>query len=308
MQDQQPAAEPGSFLSLIQGTTAIPKAISKLIDTVGDQIGLFLEPTHIRRKGQAQADVTVAEAKAKAEVAVVKLQNKLALRETQDRADERVRKQEAKRQQNIEAITKQAIKELPESVSEKPVDEDWVAQFFNHCQDISNEQMQSIWAKLLAGEVAKPGSFSLRTLALIRVMGKDDANLFTRFCSIVWQTEPGLKGLTPLILDLEKIDSLAGVQLGVTDFVRLDSLGLIRFEANGGFGLKFNSDPRLVWHYYGRQHNLAKVGSREIAFGNSLLTEVGQELAEIAGSSPNEEYRSWVVSTLRRQGWEVIEA
>ena len=304
MTDHLPVPEASWFMSLIQGTTAIPKAIAKLIDTIGGQIGLFLEPTHIRRKGQAEADVTVTEARAKADVAVVQLQNKLALQDIQDRTEERVRKRETKRQKNIEAITAQAAGALPESVSEKPVDEDWVTQFFNHCQDISNEEMQSLWARLLAGEVAKPGSFSLRTLALVQVMGKDDANIFTRFCSLVWQTP---NGLTPIVPDLEKVDSLVGVQLGFMDFIRLDSLGLIRFAEVAGFRLTFTDDPHLIYHYYGRQHILTKQGARDLNIGKAILTEVGKELAVIAGSSPNEEYRNWAVSTFRERGWEVVE-
>ena len=72
-----PTPDPSWYIALIQGTTIVPKAVAKLIDTVGDQIGLFLEPTHIRRKGQAEADVTVTDAKAKAQVAVLKVENKL---------------------------------------------------------------------------------------------------------------------------------------------------------------------------------------------------------------------------------------
>ncbi len=69
---ESPSPKPDWIISLIQGTTAVPKSVAKLIDTVGDQIGLFLEPVHIRRKGQAESDVLLAEAKAKVEIALEK--------------------------------------------------------------------------------------------------------------------------------------------------------------------------------------------------------------------------------------------
>ena len=304
MADNLPAPETSWYISLIQGTTAIPTAIAKLIETVGEQIGLFLEPAHIRRKGKAEADVTVAKAKAEAGIAVVQVQNKLAIRDFLDRADERVSRRETKRQKNIEAITAQAVKELPESVSEKPVDEDWVTQFFNHCQDVSNEQMQSLWARLLAGEAANPGSFSLRTLALVKVMSKEEANLFTRFCSMVWQTP---EGLVPIVPWEGKISSIVGLQLDSMDFVHLNSLGLIRFETFVSHSIEVTSDPRFVCSYHGRQHILARQDMQGFSIGNFLLTEVGKELAAIAGSTPNEEYLSWVISDLREKGWEVVE-
>src|SRR5437867_9738667 len=106
-----------AIMALIEGTTAVPRSVGKLIETIGDQIGLFLEPTHIRRKGQAEADVTVAAPRAKADIEVVQLQNKLALHKIQDRADERVRRLKAKRQKNLEAIAAQAALQLPAHVS-----------------------------------------------------------------------------------------------------------------------------------------------------------------------------------------------
>jgi uncharacterized repeat protein (TIGR03899 family) len=304
MADQVPSPQPSWIISLIQGTTVIPVAFAKLINTVGDQIGLFIEPTHIRRKGQAEADVSVMQAKADQEIAVVELRGKLALRDIADRWEERVRKREARRQKNIESIIGRAVPELPDAVSDKPVDEDWVAQFFGNCEDISNEQMQTVWARILAGEVARPGSFSLRTLAVVRVMSKLDANTFTRFCSTVWQTP---NELIPMILDEEKTRFLRGVELSFEDLIRLDSVSLIRFTGLGQIEFRFTG-PGWVVHYYGRQHTLSKQGAQIIHVGKVMLTEVGKELFPIAGASPNEEHRTSVVSHFRQQGWEVTEA
>ena len=43
-----------------------------------------------------------------------------------------------------------------------------------------NLEMQLIWAQLLAGEVAEPGTFSLRTLQLVRNLQESDARLFRK--------------------------------------------------------------------------------------------------------------------------------
>lgn len=291
-------------MALIQNTTAIPKAVAKLIDTVRNQIGLFLEPTHIRRKGQAEAGVKVSEARAKADVAVLRIENKLAIQDIQERAAERVHILEEKRQKNLEAIASQASHELPADVSDVPVDEDWVAQFFDHCKDVSNEKMQTVWSKLLAGEVTKPGSYSLRTLAAVRVLSKEDADLFTRFCTTVWQTP---SGLTPIIPAFEKLEMFPAVNLSFIDLLKLDTLGVIRFETVTGYTLKFLADPCLSWHYYSKLHILSKKDVRALEIGKTILTDIGKELAIIAGSTPDEQYRNWVVTDLREKGWEVQE-
>jgi hypothetical protein len=320
MADASPSPVPDRILALIQGTTEVPRSIAKLIDTVREQLGLFLEPYHIRRRGQAEADVVVTEAKTKADIAVIRLENKLAIRDIEDRAEERVRRQEAKRQENLEAITAQAAREIPESVSDQPVDEDWVAQFLNNCQDISNKQMQLLWARLLAREVAKPGSYSLRTMTVVRNLSKTDADLFTRFCSMVWELSGALNALTP---DIKKLKALPGIQLEFTDFVRLDALGLIRFDALGGFAMEFRPErppncaqPHQIhslWHYYGQSHLLSKPIQGDppeflsIDMGKAMLTDIGLELAPTSGSTPNEAYRQLMVSELRQRGCEVVE-
>lgn len=97
-----------------------------------------------------------------------------------ERARDRFHYQEAKRQINIERIATHAMNELPPEVSEEPVDEDWIARFFDAAKDVSSEQMQLLWGKLLVGEVAKPGSYTQRTLEILRNMTSAEATLFTR--------------------------------------------------------------------------------------------------------------------------------
>ena len=70
MADEFVSSDSNWVISLIQGTTAVPKSVAKLIDTVGEQLGLFLEPVHIRRRVQAVSNAILTDAKAKAEVAV----------------------------------------------------------------------------------------------------------------------------------------------------------------------------------------------------------------------------------------------
>jgi len=289
-----------AILATIAGSTVVSVAVAKLIDTIGGQIGLHREANNIRRVGQANADVVVATAKAKVESDIIKAEGKIAIADLQSRAEERVRNQENQRQANIEAIAGKAAKELPEQVSDVPVEPDWTAQFFESCKDVSDEQMRTVWAKLLAGEVTKPGSFSLRTLACVKVLSKPDADLFTRFCSALWKTE---NGSVPL---LYSPDNWLGVEF--EDFMRLDSLNLISFSpGTTGYELQFNAIPALHWQYFGRQHILSHPDTRTLKLGVALLTEMGKELAVISGSVPDEPYRQSTVYKLRGLGWTVVD-
>lgn len=90
--------------------------------------------------------------------------------------------QEEKRQSNVEQITQFAAEELSDATDkiEGDVDSDWITRFFRIAEDISIEQMQSLWGKVLAGEVKKPGSYSLRTLELLKNITQTEAALFVR--------------------------------------------------------------------------------------------------------------------------------
>lgn len=56
-----------------------------------------------------------------------------------------------------------------------PVDGDWLRRWRDYAGDVSSEELQSIWGRLLAGEVKSPGVNSLRTLDLLRNMSTEDA-------------------------------------------------------------------------------------------------------------------------------------
>ncbi len=99
--------------------------------------------------------------------------------------DQRILFQEEKRQRNIGAVLAGAAEQLGDSeVRDHEPNPDWTARFFEEVQDVSSEEMQGLWSKILAGEVERPGSTSTRTLAILRNMDRSTAGLFSHLCSI----------------------------------------------------------------------------------------------------------------------------
>lgn len=103
-----------------------------------------------------------------------------------ERTRERLDFQEAKRQINIESVTGFAAEELrnEQPVTDEPLDEDWTTRFFRIAGDISNEEMQALWGKILAGEIKQPKTYSLRTLELIRNLTKEEAGVFIKVANL----------------------------------------------------------------------------------------------------------------------------
>lgn len=268
------------------------RAAEKLADTVRHVVDITVGPDRIRARAQAQADSAVIEAEGRVQVA-----------EIEARAIERLRKREARRQQNIESITIKAVQALPppDQMSEKPVSEDWTSRFFEECQDISDEQMQQIWARIMAGEVAQPGSFAPRTLSVVRDLTKKDATLFTNLCALVWHL-PGA-GFVPIIPDADA-PKLFEVGLHFSGLTHLASIGLIEFSTVAGFGIRENLKEITV-SYCGEHHQLKSAGGtdRRFSIGQTMFTAVGAELFKISGAEGDEAYKKMALNYWSNAGW-----
>lgn len=108
------------------------------------------------------------------------------------RAASRLLESEIRRQANIESITAKAVTHLPETVSPDPVNPDWVTRFLNAAQDASDEQLQEVWARLLASEIKQPGSISRRTLSVVNDLSPNDAKLFAKIAPLAWRRSDGV--------------------------------------------------------------------------------------------------------------------
>jgi hypothetical protein len=83
-------------------------------------------------------------------------------------------------------VTHAATEGGPPPPPEAP-DADWVARFFGVVQDVSAEEMQALWGKILAGEIRHPGRLSLRTLDILRNLTTAEAKVFTSISGCVEQ-------------------------------------------------------------------------------------------------------------------------
>ncbi|MYG43074.1 MAG: DUF2806 domain-containing protein, partial [Rhodobacteraceae bacterium] len=173
-------------------------AIEKLIDYsasgIGAVAGSMLAPWKASREGKARIEST------KADIQITEL-HETALLETRKRIEnydpveqggnldnhvsERIQFQEQKRLANTKSVIYKAAQELGDmEVPDQEPGHDWTARFFSSVQDVSSEEMQILWAKVLAGQVERPDSTSLRTLGVLQEMDRNTAKLFEKFCSM----------------------------------------------------------------------------------------------------------------------------
>lgn len=294
-------------VATILGIPAINKGIGKLLETVADELAFLRE--HPRKFAQAEADKLTLIAEAEEKVKGIRLEGQ------QHRALMRVAHQETRRQKNIEAVIEKASSAVPEDVSQESVDKDWIAQFFAHCQDVSNENMQTLWGKLLAGEVAKPSSFSLRTLSCVKNMSQEEAACFSRLCSAVWLELNHF----PFIIFPQAVNNIEWVQylqIHALQLRQLHSAGLIKQMDIGRMSM--NVSDAMFFSYFGQRYEFSQVtrfnpkvqaqehGNGKITLGPVSLTDVGAELVPIAGAMRNDEYLKWVTEKLEAEFYDLV--
>jgi uncharacterized protein DUF2806 len=256
------------------------KPVEKLIETLGSGAGILYEPRAIRERAKATRDAAITLAKAE--------QNILDLRQ---RGEHRRQDLEDRRQRNIESIAGQTIKELPDRVADEPVDPDWVYQFVNHCQDVGNDKMQRIWAKILSGEITKPGSFSLRCLRIVADLTGDDARRFTNLCSFVW-SQPGVPEDTYSAVIFKQLD-VSEKRVSFNDLLLLEHAALVRIEnIHGSYTVTVSPETEIS--YFGKRFQIAgvdeSVSTNGLPVGQVILTTVGAELVPIAGGEADDVY------------------
>ena len=274
-------------------------AIEKLIDYgasgVGAIAGPLLAPWKASREGKArlnaaEADAQVRQIQARADASALNIvaeaqaqaQEYLLPADTDIRARlditpqdiaQSIEFQGRKRLANAKTALVGAADELEgKEVDDHEPDPDWTARFFDCVQDVSSEDMQKIWAKILAGEVESPGRTSLRTLDTLRNLTKADAEMFCEVCNFVL-----FKALHFIIYEREYIqryDALRHINL-----VHLQDCGLLNFGQS-----THNIVNQTEWYEY--QGLILQVsrntsGTERIPFQIATLTIAGAELYKI---------------------------
>ncbi|GAA5132646.1 TIGR03899 family protein [Thalassotalea piscium] len=225
----------------------------------------------------------------------------------EERTQKRDRYIRFRKQQNLEVIIQKAISYCSDKEITDRADVDWFNSFTEFAEGISNPTMQELWAKILAYEVTRPGSFSLKTLQAFRTMSMGEAKLFAKACALA------LKDSTRKNL---RIISGSSQLPGMFNFFSKKRLQKINL---GKFGLSYAelltlADNHLIF--------IQETESSPIALGESIhfycnnspmilspikhncllsfykFTPIGAELANLISDSVDESYLELVKDTL----------
>ena len=166
---------------------------------------------------------------------------------------------------------------------------------------MSSEELQTLWGRVLAGEIRSPGSCSLRTLEFLRNLSQEEALQIAKLSRFVinndfiFRRDTRLlesEGITFVFLQyLQDLGIISGVE----------AVGLIytpKSRCPDRFQCEFISYDRilLVTH---------EKASRKPGFEVYLLTSLGKQVLKMGSFSPHESYLRSFGGYFRDRGFDV---
>ena len=219
---------------------------------------------------------------------------------TRDDITQSIEFQGQKRLANVGSVVEDAADELGDKeVSDHEPNHDWTARFFNEIQDVSSEEMQLLWAKVLAGEIQRLGSTSIRALGILKNLDQATALLFRQFCSACVFFIPDGKvcidARVPSLKGNAATNTLQEYGFGFKNLNILNEHGLIISDYNSWFDYRLciginvggptQGKVRLPFSFQGRNWGLSPTADRaadeEFKLSGVCLTQAGKELSKI---------------------------
>lgn len=223
----------------------------------------------------------------------------------EERAQERHKFQEVKRQLNIENVTAFAAEELKDEppVTDEPLDEDWITRFFRIAEDISNEEMQNLWGKILAGEIKEPKTYSLRTLELIRNLSKKEADTFIKVANFAIKSGNSnylFKGNDEELLknkyNISYSDISLLIEIGLIQPGEFVSYQLLQ-QPNDGQSVFTSGSIVIILK--------VKADTPTIQMPVNVFSNSGNELLKLIKSNPPIEYLASIANSIKSENVEV---
>lgn len=317
----------------IPGEALIEKLWSSLVDK---GVGSLLKPWQIRREGQAQVDVKrlelLALAQAERDAEAIR-QGKASfsgellvfsppienghLLLPNERFETNKEELEAlllaaQRSAAADALKKEvhvakaiiyAESELAGDSAPTPdeaLGEDWLYRWKNYAGAVTSDELQTLWGRVLAGEVKSPGQYSMRFMSFLHKLSQEEAKLIEKAMpfiidGMIYREADNLlekEGITfSKILELQELGVLSGAE----------AIGLSRaYKSNGQQGL-----AQLLQSYnlaIGVRHTDPNVGLELSAY---IITSLGKQLSTLGSFEPNIEYLKLIGKKIKEKGFSV---
>ncbi len=295
------------------------EAFKKFLEVIDNHLGRYSNASYMLKNAQAEGDAKRLLAQADRDAEDIKRGNltvldasKLKMTEViklgpdvkpeeltkEQRVIARLAHEEAKKDNNIQKVIAYAAEEILENPSDEitDVDEDLIARIFDEIKYVNKEDLQKVWAGLLAKSILRPEAVSVDLLDFLRRVDNKKAE------------EIALVG-TYIINNLILSDLTSLQDLGF--WLEMQSSGLITGVAGQQISKEFRSTLQDRYQngltYHNKCITLNHEESNTIVRVNSVyvLTKLGQQVFSLGVFSPSYEYLQEVAKKIKKDNPQV---
>lgn len=185
--------------------------------------------------------------------------------------------------------------------SEEVISDDWLNNFQKEAEQVTSDEMRLLFSKVLAGEIKKPASFSIRTVKLLSQLDNKAAAIFQRFCSMCIAMRLGDQIFDARVVALggnAGSNSLLPHDMNFSSLNILQEYGLIISDYNSSMDYNIcianNNSAVVGFSYQSSIYGLVplegRTPSQEYKVHGVMLSMAGKELFEIVETIPVESY------------------
>jgi hypothetical protein len=194
-----------------------------------------------------------------------------------------------------------------------PISEDWLNAFESEAAQMSSEQMKSLFGKVLAGEIRRPASYSIKTIKLMAQLDNRAAVLFRLLCSLsisLHFSDSGILDARVVSMGNASTNSLQAYGLRFDELNILQEYGLIISDYNSYMDYRMavvqkgNVVPPVIYQkaQWALVPKVAPPVNQEFRVHGVALSWSGKELFSIVDIEPNEKYTAALKNFFEQQG------
>jgi hypothetical protein len=270
------------------------RAIARLVTGSADAGKAWIDVAKAKGEARSQRvrDLSKAQSDAMRSMAKAAIAVGTADASLVDRAVERIIAEQLPKQRSREAIGRETAKLLahapPNPDTPEPEDE-WLNTFSAFAEKATTERMQQHWSSVLAGEIRKPGSFSLAALQILSVMDPPLAKHIAEVASWVFCGDH-----IPFAKSLERGENYQTL-------LSLDAIGIVRMNV----GKFWEPVEHPVIAPLGG-YRVSIQSPQPVHYNHAALTRAGQQILSLAGSPiKNQAMADDIMEMLRSHGMQI---
>ncbi len=302
----------------------IVKALNRLCSSSIDIAAAYLEGKAEEMRAETRARVALIETSANEIGRQMKIDPEYA-RTAANKFGQRI----IREQINLDTICEKAVGQLgsndaseDQSNSEKLIDDDWLNTFEEEARKKSTEDMQDYFGRLLAGEIKRPGSSSIRAIRILGSLDQKTAQLFRKLCSaaIIFLGEIDIRVCA--LKGTAGDNSLSKYGLNFSQLNILNEYGLVISDYNSWRDYRLciaesitlpesKSSIQLPFQHQGKSWVLVPTEKyaplKEFRVHGVALTSSGIELSHIVYREPMEEYTRDLIAFFQTKNLQMTE-